>query len=102
MDKYVSLLWEHNALTCHFNIINNIALVFCIIHVTIYFSQTRHASLSLPNFLTMLLLLMAPQTCTLTGDLTIRLNTLSMVFLILFAPNTTLSLVVMPVKYRLM
>ena len=29
----------------------------------------------------------------------IILNTLSMVFLILFAPNTTMSLVVMPVKY---
>ena len=51
MDKDVSLLLEHNALTCHFNIMNNITLVFCLIHVTIYFSQTRHASLSLPVFL---------------------------------------------------
>ena len=50
MDKDVSLLWVHNALTCHFNTMNNITLVFCIIHVTIYFSQKRHASLSLPVF----------------------------------------------------
>ena len=34
MDEDVSLLWEHSALTCHFNIMNNITLVFCIIHVT--------------------------------------------------------------------
>ena len=51
MDKDVSLLLEHNALTYYFNIMNNITLVFCIIYVTIYFSQTRHASLSLLVFL---------------------------------------------------
>ena len=51
MDKDVSHLWEHNALTGHFNIMNNITLVFCIIHVTFYFSQARYTSLSLPVFL---------------------------------------------------
>ena len=47
----------------------------------------------------MLLLLMDPQTRTLSGDLIYFLNTLSMVYLILFAPNATMSLVEMPVKY---
>ena len=76
LHKDISLLWEHNALTCHFNIMNIIILVFCTIHVTIYFSQTRHASAASG-----------------TSDLHtnwrsyISLNTLSMLFLILFGPK---------------
>ena len=61
VHKDISLLWEHNALACHFNIMNNITLVFCTILVTIHLSLRRD----------MLLLLMAPQTGTLTGDLTL-------------------------------
>ena len=44
MNKDISLLWEHNAFTCHFNIMNAISLVFCTIHVTIHFSQKGQAS----------------------------------------------------------
>ena len=40
----ISILLEHNAFTCHFNIVNNILLVFRTIHVTINFSQKRQAS----------------------------------------------------------
>ena len=91
MNKDISLLWEHNAFTCHFNIMNDITLVFCTIPVTIHFSQTTQASV-----------FMAPQTCTLTGEFNSSLNTLSMIFLILFAPNTTMASIVITVKYRLM
>ena len=57
MHTNIALL-EHRAITCHFNDMNNITLVFCIIHVTIHFSQSS------------CLLLIALQTCTLTGDFT--------------------------------
>ena len=81
----------YNALTCHFNIMNNITLVFYTIHVTIHLSQMRHASVANGS-----------------SDLHtywrfyFSLNTLSMIFLILFGPDTTITLVVMTVKYRLM
>ena len=45
MNKDISLLWELNAFTCHFNIMNDITLVFCTIHVTIHFSQKGPASI---------------------------------------------------------
>ena len=93
MDKNISLLWEHNAFICHFNIINDITLVFCTIHVTILFSQKRHASVF-------------------NGFLDLHtywrfyssLNTLSTIYLIQFAPNTTMASIqiVITVKYRLM
>ena len=41
MEKYVPSLGTH---CIHFNIINNITLVFCSIHVTIHFSPKRQAS----------------------------------------------------------
>ena len=44
MNKDISLLCEHNAFICHFNIMNNITLVFCTIHVAIDFSQKRQTS----------------------------------------------------------
>ena len=44
LHKDIFLLWEHNALTGNFNIMNNIILIFCTIHVTIHFSQMRHDS----------------------------------------------------------
>ena len=91
VHKDISLLWEHNALTCHFNIMNNITLVFCTIHVTIHFSQRRHASAANGS----------PDWHTYWRSY-ISLNILSMIFLILFAPNTTMALVAMTVKYRLM
>ena len=100
-DHGYRCMGEHNALTYHFNIMNNITMVFCIIHVTIYFSQTRHASLSLPVFLLCFAANGSSDLYTYWRSY-ISLNTISMVFLILFAPNTTMSLVVMPVKYRLM
>ena len=102
LHEDISLLWEHNALTCHFNIMNNIILVFCTIHVTILFPQTRHDSASNVEF-----------DCIEAGSLqplltmhtlwrpNISLNTLSMIFHILFEQNTTMTLVVMTVKYRL-
>ena len=91
MYKDISLLWEHYTFTKYFNIMDNITLVFCTIHATIYFSLKRDASAA--NGFT---------------DLhTYRrfystLNTLSMIFLILFAPNTTMTSIVMTLKYRLM
>ena len=91
MNKDISLLCEHNAFICHFNIMNNTTLVFCTIHVAIHFSQKRHASVF-------------------NGSPDLHaywrfyssLNTLSMIFLILFAPNTTMASIIMTVKYRLM
>ena len=91
MHNDISHLLEHNALTCHSSIMNNIMLVFCTMHVTIHFSKTRHAS-----------------AVNGSSDLHtywrsyISLNALSMIFLILFGPNTTMILFVMTVKYRLM
>ena len=38
MHTDISLLLEHNAFTCYFNIMDNITLVFCTIHVTLHFS----------------------------------------------------------------
>ena len=61
MHEEISLLWEHNALTCHFNIINTITLVFCTILVTIHFSQKRHSSAANGS----------PDLQTLTGDFTV-------------------------------
>ena len=44
MYKGISLLWEHNAFVLYFNIMDNITLVFCTIHVTILFYLKRDAS----------------------------------------------------------
>ena len=97
MDKDVSLLWEHNALTCHFNIMNNITMVsplpFTFLRRVMllylcpfsYYASAANGSSDLYTY----------------WRSYISVNTLSMVFLILFAPTTTMSMVVMPVKYRL-
>ena len=79
----ISLLLEHNVLTCHFNSMNNFTLVFCTIHVTIHYSQ-RYASAANGS----------PDLHTYWRFYS-SMNTLSMVFLILFAPNTTMALIVM-------
>ena len=79
MYKDIYLLWEHNAFTCHFNIMNDIILVFCTIHVTIHFSQKRQASM----------FNVSPDLHTYWRFYS-SLNTLS-IFLILFAPNTTMA-----------
>ena len=86
-----SLLWKHNTLTCHFNIMNNITLVFCTIYVTIHFSQKRHAYAANGS----------PDLHTF-WRFDSSLDTLSMIFLILFEPNTTMASIIMTVKYRLM
>ena len=91
MYKDISLLWEHNAFTYYFNIIDNITLVFCTIHVTIPFSLKKDASAA--NGFTDLHSYWRYYS---------SLNTLCMLFLILFAPNTTMTSIVMTVKYRLM
>ena len=44
MYKDISLLWEHNAFTEYFNIMDNNTLVLCNTHVTIHFSLKRDAS----------------------------------------------------------
>ena len=59
MHTDIALLLEHSAITCHLDTMNNITLVFCIIHVTIHCSQSFS------------LLQIAPQTCTLTGGFTV-------------------------------
>ena len=88
--KIYPFCWEHNAFTCHFNIVNNILQVFCIIHVTIHFSQKRQAFAAngSSDFYT-------------NWRFNSSLNRLSMIFLILFAPNTTMASIIMIVKYRL-
>ena len=87
----ISLLFEYNVLTCHFFIMNNFTLEFCTIHVTIHFSQKRYASAANGS----------PDLHT-YWRFNSSLNTLSMIFLILFALNTTMASIVMTVKYRLM
>ena len=57
---YISLLWEQNASTCHFNIMNNITWYFVLTMLPFTFLR-RDLSL----------LLMAPHTCTLTGNFTV-------------------------------
>ena len=46
MYKDIFLLSEHNVFTLYFNIMDNITLVFCTIHVTIHFSVKRDASVA--------------------------------------------------------
>ena len=89
--KDISLLWEHNEFTYYFNSMDNITLVFCTIHVTIQFSRKRQASAANGS----------PDLHTYWRFYS-SLNTLSMIFLILFAPNTTMVSIAMTVKYRLM
>ena len=84
MDKVISLLWEHNAFTFHFNIINNITMEVFNIHVTLPFSQKRWASASK----------VSPDLHTYWGFYS-SLNTLSKIFLALFAPNTIMESIVM-------
>ena len=66
MNKGIPLLWEHNAFTCHFNIMNYITLIFCTIDVTSYFSQKRQGSVfnGSPD-------LHSYYFCTLTGGFTV-------------------------------
>ena len=90
MYKDISPLWKDNAFTYYFNIMDNITLVFCTIHVTINFSLKRDASAA--NGFTDL-----HTYCRFYSNL----NTLSMLFLLLFAPNTAMKLSVMTVKYKL-
>ena len=80
----ITILLEHNAFTCYFNIVNNILLVFCTIHATIHFSQKRQtfAPNDSSDFHTYRRLNSSP-------------NTLSMIFLILFAQDSTMSSIVM-------
>ena len=68
-----------------------ISLLFCTIYVTIHFYLKRDASAA--NDFTDLHTYWRFYS---------NLNTLSMVFLILFAPSTTMASIVMTVKYRLM
>ena len=91
MHKNISLLYEHNAFTCHFNIMNNITVVFCTIHGTIHISLKRQASVAngSPNL----------HSC---WQFYSGLKKLSIIFYIQFAPLTTMTSVVMTVKYRLM
>ena len=91
MNKAISLLWEYTAFTCHLNIMNDITLVFCTIHVTIHFSQKRQASVFNGS----------PDLHTYWRFYS-SLNTLSMAFLILFVPNTTMAPIVITMKYKLM
>ena len=91
MYKDISLLWEHNAFPYYFNSMDNITLFFCTIHVTIHFSLKRDASAA--NGFTDL---------HTYWQFYSSLNTLSMISLILFAPNPTMALIVMTVKFRLM
>ena len=72
-------------------IISHITLIFCTIHVTIHLSLKRDTSAA--NGFTDLHTYWRFYS---------RLNTLSMIFLILFAPNTTMASIVMTVKSRLM
>ena len=75
----------------HFNIMNNITLVFCTIHVTIHISLKRQASdaYGSPDL----------HTC---WQFYSNLYTLSMIFHILFAPKMNMASIGMTVKYRLM
>ena len=57
MHTDIALLLEHSAMSFQYH--DNNTLVFCIIYVTIHFSQSFS------------LLIIAPQTCTLTGDFTV-------------------------------
>ena len=66
-------------------------MYFFTIHITIHFSQKRHAFAANGS----------PDLHTYWRFYS-SLNTLSMVVLILFAPNTTMVSIVMTVKYRLM
>ena len=91
IHEAISLQLEHNALTCHFNIINDFTLEFITIHVTIHFSQKRYASAANDS----------PDLHTYWRFYS-SLNTLSTIFLILFSPNTTMASIVKTVKYRFM
>ena len=91
MNKDISLLWEHNAFTCYFNMMIDITLVFCTIHVTIHFSQKRQASVFNGS----------PDLHTYWRSYS-SLNTLSMILLTLLAPNTIMASIVITMKYRLM
>ena len=70
MHTNIALLLEHSAITCHFNIMNNITLAFYIIHVTIHFSHSYLLLLIVPywrfnsglNILSMMFLSLFPQT----------------------------------------
>ena len=73
------------------NNMDNIILVFCTIHVTIHFSQKRQASAANGS----------PDLHT-YWRLYSSLNTLCMIFLVPFAPNTKMVSIDMTVKYRLM
>ena len=77
--KNISLLYEHNAFTCHFNIMNNITVVFCTIHGTIRISLKRQVSVAngSPNLHT-------------SWQFYSGLKKLSMIFHILSAPLTTI------------
>ena len=79
------------AFICHFKIMNNITPVICTFHFTIHTSLERKASV--PNGSPDL------HTC---WQFYSSLNTLSILFHILFAPNTTAASSVLTVKYRLM
>ena len=91
MHKNISLLYEHNAFTCHFNIMNNITDVYCTIYGTIHISLKRQAYVA-NGFLNL-------HTC---WQFYSGLKKLSMIFHILVAPLTTMASIVMTVKYRLM
>ena len=86
MHADIFLLWEHKAFTCHSDTMNNIPLVFCTVHVTIYFSQKRQAPAA-NSF---------PDLHTYWPDI------FSMIIYTMFAPNTTMAPIVMAVRYRLM
>ena len=89
MHNNIFLPKEHNTLTCHFNIMNNITLKFCTLRVTIHTSLERQVTVAngSPDLL-------------ICWQLNSSMNTLSMIFHILFAPNTTLASSIMTVKYR--
>ena len=100
MDKDVSHLWEHNALTGHFNIMNNITWYFALSMLPFTFLR-RDILLYLCLFSYYAFAANGSSNSYTLWRSYIILNTFSMVSLILFAPNTTMSLVVMSVKYRL-
>ena len=90
MHQDIYLLWKHNAFTFHFIIMNNITLrlVFCTIH-SVGLEEMASVAKSSPDLHTYLRFYSS-------------LNTFSMIFLIMFALNMTMALIVMAAKYRLM
>ena len=88
--KYIPSVGKQR-FTCHFNFMNNITLVFRTIHVTIHISLKRQTSVAKGST--------DLHTCL---QFYSSLNTLSMIFHILLAPNTTMASIVMTVKYKLM